>query len=267
MSIDVILTADDCGLTPAINEETVRLHRMGCITAASVMMNMPHADHALSLFADYPQLETGVHLNLTDGLALYQRGRRSTIARDDGTLKDVIQLFARSVWLGDSLERAIRDELRAQIAAYQRRAGLPTHLTTHMHFHVVPALRRIVYELADEIGVRWVRARQYRASIMPYDPFPNAPEANPSRRFIVPDYLATVQMWLDEGVQTLYENIVDVQSGSVEVVVHPDIADDPDFPPAFRYNASQRAAEVRFLEALCERFKQNQTVHLTNFLT
>lgn len=265
MSIRLSVTADDCGLTRAVNTETIRLHRAGLVTSASIMMNMPAAEEALQQFADYPQLELGVHLNLTHGSPVtVNKDPGNRITRNDGTFKDTVELFARSVFPSRKLKRAVIYELEAQIKRFVEIAGTPAHLTTHMHFQVVPSLREIVYELAEQFGIKWVRATQYRASIFPNDPIPNAPEENPPYPFIVPDYLTMVQFWQDKGPAALYESICSVDTGTLELIVHPDIPDDPDFPEYMRYDATQRAAEVRFLENLGTLLTANPAISITS---
>src|SRR5437762_4661691 len=66
----LIVTSDDCGLSPGINLATLDLHAQGIVSSASVMTNFPSTQHALELFRAYPSLSVGVHLNLSEGAPL-----------------------------------------------------------------------------------------------------------------------------------------------------------------------------------------------------
>src|SRR5215831_18887573 len=66
MDKQLIITADDFGLTQGVNEAIVRAHRNGVVTSASLMVNGGAFDSAVELAKQSPSLDIGLHLNLTD---------------------------------------------------------------------------------------------------------------------------------------------------------------------------------------------------------
>ena len=66
MSRTLIVTADDVGLHPGINEAAIRAHREGIVTSCSIVANGVAFDDAIARLRDAPSLEAGVHLTLVE---------------------------------------------------------------------------------------------------------------------------------------------------------------------------------------------------------
>ena len=66
----VIFTADDFGLSPALNGAVALAHRRGLLRCASLMAAGPHFLEAVRLARDLPDLCLGVHLTLIQGRAV-----------------------------------------------------------------------------------------------------------------------------------------------------------------------------------------------------
>src|SRR5271169_3437319 len=78
----VIVTADDFGLTSAINAGVVEAHERGIVTAASLMATGEAFEDAVDRARAAPSLEIGVHVTLDDEQSLV-RGMR-TLTTVDG---------------------------------------------------------------------------------------------------------------------------------------------------------------------------------------
>jgi predicted glycoside hydrolase/deacetylase ChbG (UPF0249 family) len=126
-------------------------------------------------------------------------------------------------------------------------AGIqPAHITTHHHFHSMPALRNIIRDLARDYQVSWVRNSELRLAIIPFNPvfsqkidknFPNTP-----------DYLTIVQMWREYPPENLLNAILKLD-GWLELVVHPCLATDPTYPSDVIYSPLERNREVEYLQS------------------
>jgi len=255
MSVELLVTCDDCGLSEGINQAVHDLYVKHHVTVASVMTNFPAAQHAFELFQPLRGLEIGVHLNLSDGFPLTELPTSSELIRSDGHFRDRLLLYAQSFFPSSTLRASIRNELIAQIEVCRRAGFEPAHLTTHTHFHVIPALREIVFELADTYNVNWVRAIRYRATILPFnpiltpDPLPDAPAS-----YGVPDYTIPIKYWLETPPEQLLQTLSEV-TGRVEMVVHPSYTPDPTFPSEVRYLPEERHREQRYLEQVMTALK------------
>ena len=65
--IQLIVNADDFGLTEGTNYGIIDGHINGLVNSTTMMMNMPGTEHAVHLAKEYKTLGVGVHLVLTAG--------------------------------------------------------------------------------------------------------------------------------------------------------------------------------------------------------
>ena len=251
----LIVTADDCGVTEAVNRETFALHQRGYVSAASVMTNFPAYQHALELFRASPSLDIGVHLNLTDGAPVTRFGPpHSHLLRDDRRFRDKFSLYLRGLFFNKEAIRWIRNELDLQMRRCQDAGVTPRHITTHHHFHTLPILREIAHELAAVYQVEWVRGHNFRATLTPKPFLLRKQSRSPRYSFDLPDYMAGVQAWMRRPPEELAQTVARL-SGTVEIVVHPAPRQDPDFPAEMEYGPAPRQSEVQYLLRVIDRLR------------
>lgn len=248
MNKQLTVTCDDCGLSEGINSATADLHERGIATAASIITNFPAAQHAFDLFARYPTLELGVHLNLSDGYPLTEIKRLSPLTWNDGRFQPKGILHLRAFFPGASFLELAEAELRAQIEVFVQAGLRPKHLTTHHHFHSISSLRGIVLRLADEYGVSWVRAHRVGAGVVPQNPFYTTGRRE-SNGVAIPDHLIGVKWWLGYDPERLLA-VLKTLEGTVELVVHPCTPEDRSFPDGVSYLPRERFQERCYLENL-----------------
>ena len=250
----LFVTCDDCGLSEGINQAALRLHERGMAQGASVLANFPATRHALDLFRSVPTLGIGVHLNLTDGVPLTAPAAHAGLTRPDGGFRAMRPLLWRSIRPVPSLLAAAETELRAQVDVVVE-AGLPVHhLSTHLQFHLVPALRLIVLRLAEAYHVPWVRPWRLRATIMPVNPLLDRRIRSAAGQS-APDYFAVVKYWLGLPPSALAHALAAVP-GNVELVVHPGVEQDQTFPVGVHHSPRERQSETRYLERCWPLFKR-----------
>jgi chitin disaccharide deacetylase len=140
----LIVNADDFGFTPDVNQGIVESHRLGILTASTLMANGAAFDDAVRLARETPSLDIGCHLVLISGRSLLT-GRAYPL-----TVPRLAAALAR---------REIRpyDELKAQVCHILRAGIQPTHLDTHKHTHLAPPVLDAVARIAEEFGIHWVR--------------------------------------------------------------------------------------------------------------
>ena len=66
----LVVNADDFGISRGVNRGIVEAHRQGIVTSASLMPNLPSAEDALTRATTFPGLGLGLHLTLTAGAPL-----------------------------------------------------------------------------------------------------------------------------------------------------------------------------------------------------
>lgn len=159
----LIVNADDFGLTLGVSKGIVDAHREGIVRSTTLMANGAAFGTAVSISRRTPGLGIGVHLNLTMGKPVSFARTIPSLVDHDGCLhlspgRLLRALVARRVNLAE-----VETELREQITKVFRAGIRPTHLDGHKHVHVMPGLSEIVIRLAQEFSIRSVRCPQEAA--------------------------------------------------------------------------------------------------------
>lgn len=137
----VIFNADDFGYSKGVNYGIIAAYQYGVVRSATMMVNMPEADHAFSLMRQYPGLRVGVHLTLTCGRPL--GNDVPSLVDEEGNFRSIHDIFARA------RPEEIELELARQIEKFLASGFVPTHLDSHHHVHGHPLVQPIVLRLAE----------------------------------------------------------------------------------------------------------------------
>ena len=153
----LIVTADDFGLHPAVNEGVSEASSAGILTAASLMVGAPAAADAVRRARELPRLRVGLHLVLADGFSVLPRERIPDLVDSEGR-------FGAGMWLDGvryfalpSLRKQLEAEIRAQFAAFARTGLFLDHVNAHKHFHLHPTLLKMIVRVGCEFGMKAVR--------------------------------------------------------------------------------------------------------------
>lgn len=151
----LIINADDFGMTAGINHAITEAHRRGAVTSATMMANGGAFAEAVQMAHASPALSVGAHIVLMNGTAVAQRV--PSLAGADRRLRPGFGSFAAAALAGGIAEADVMIEVKAQVERL-RAAGLAvTHLDTHKHAHVFPAVFRPLLRAAAELGIAAVR--------------------------------------------------------------------------------------------------------------
>ncbi|WP_017688669.1 ChbG/HpnK family deacetylase [Paenibacillus sp. PAMC 26794] len=207
MSRQVIINADDFGLSPSVNQGIIQAYLAGGITSTSMMVNMPGLDHAVSSACSLPDLGIGLHFNLTYGRPVSEPSQVPSLVNPDG-----------SFYKGDNVTiRDIADiakELDAQWNAFIQTSFTPTHLDSHQLLHQNdPRIYKIMAEKAVRENIP-LRRSQIRHSI----PDLSAPRMTDT--ILLDTYEGP------EGLRRLLHHLSSLRAGVTEIVCHPGYVDD-----------------------------------------
>jgi len=157
---DLVVNADDLGMTAGINRAIIEAHRAGIVTSASLLANGAAFDDAIDQLRRCPDLGVGLHVNLTHGRPLADAAVPSLTSRS-GRFRALGALAIRL-----SVGAVSRRDLEAEIDAQAQRiisAGItPTHFDSHENVHLHPAAASALATVARRRNVRWVRFRNQR---------------------------------------------------------------------------------------------------------
>ena len=263
MPRQLVVNADDLGLTVGVNDGIFDAHDLGILTSASLFANAPATGDAIARGRQRPSLGIGAHLALVDGAPTLPPDDVPTLVADDGRFRRswkpfIVACLQRRVSL-DDVER----ELTAQIARLQRAGVRLTHLDAHKHVHAYPPIFAIVARLAIRFGIPAVRVpyerRTSAVAASPRDPaFAQAwlnaalwPWARANYRVAAalgvrtPAFVGRVRTgFLDRA--SLAAMLRAIGRGVTELMVHPGYADD-DLRRAGTRLVESRHAEVELL--------------------
>ncbi len=154
----LILNADDFGLTAGVNRAVAELHRAGVLTSATLMARAAATDEAIAIARSTPTLGVGCHVVLVDGEpVLPARELRTLVDQHTGQFYPTLGAFLERLLTGRIRSAEIEAETAAQIALLLSKGVALTHIDTHKHVHIFPAVLRPVLRAARAAGIRAVR--------------------------------------------------------------------------------------------------------------
>ena len=156
----LIVNADDFGFTAGVNRAIVEAHRHGIVTSSTLMANGTAFDDAVRLAQTAPNLSIGCHVVLIDGQpVLDARNARFLASLRSGTagFRDNLKLFIARALTGLLDSGEIEAEVTAQIRKLQSAGIDVSHVDTHKHTHLFPAVLRPLLRAAKACGVRAIR--------------------------------------------------------------------------------------------------------------
>jgi len=152
----LIVNADDFGLTSGVNRGIIELHSAGLVTSTSLMARAGATDEALDLVLQTPTLGVGCHVVLVDGEPVLPPDQIPTLVdRKTGHFPHSLNTFLARLFTGRISAAEVEAEAGAQIDFLQQRGIRLTHIDTHKHTHVLP---QVLHPLLRAAGARGIRA-------------------------------------------------------------------------------------------------------------
>jgi predicted glycoside hydrolase/deacetylase ChbG (UPF0249 family) len=141
-----------------VNRAVAELHASGVLTSATLMAQAASAKDAAELALSTPSLGVGCHVVLVDGQPVLPPDEIPTLVdRKTGLFYPALGTFLGQLLLGRIREAEVEAEAAAQIALLQKQGLQLSHIDTHKHTHMFPAVLRPVLRAAREAGIRAVR--------------------------------------------------------------------------------------------------------------
>ncbi len=128
------------------------------------MPNGQAFDDAVKIAAHTPGLGVGIHLSLVGEECVAPQASLGGLVDAGGRLPESHIDFVKQYALGRFGVREITAEIEAQIARVLVTGIKPTHIDSHQHLHMLPALLGIVVDAARTNGIPVVRVPMETAS-------------------------------------------------------------------------------------------------------
>lgn len=133
-----IISADDFGLSLAVNEGIERAHRDGILSTASLMVAGDAAADAIARARRLPGLKVGLHLVAIEGPAVLPPAEIAALLDTEGRIpSDQLGLGLRYAFSRRS-RAALRREIAAQFRAFMASGLVLDHANAHKHMHLHP---------------------------------------------------------------------------------------------------------------------------------
>ncbi len=154
----LIITADDYGMSKAVNAAIDAGIEKGLITTTNVMVNMPEYKEALKL-KEIPNISVGLHWVLACGKPVLSKEEIPSLVAENGEFFPYPEFRSR-YRKGLIADADIRKELIAQYSLYKELMGEPDYWNTHQNTHVDFKIYPLFVDLARELGIKKMRSHQ-----------------------------------------------------------------------------------------------------------
>ena len=153
----LIITADDYGMSPAVNQAIDEGIAAGLITSTNVMMNMPVCNEAVRL--KDTAASVGLHWVLATGKPVLPKEKVPSLVAENGAFH-AYPVFRERYRKGLIRDDEIKSELLAQYERYVDLMGAPDYWNTHENVHVDFKIFDLFVDLAVQLGIRRMRSHQ-----------------------------------------------------------------------------------------------------------
>lgn len=245
----LIVNADDFGFTPGVCEGILQAHRKGVVTSTTILINAPPLSSYLEKLKQCETLDLGLHLNVTWGTPISPLSHVASLVSAEGRF---IRRGPDDGFEGVNFEE-VALEWRAQILKARSLNLNLSHLDTHHHAHMHPALLDIIAEIAKEekLAVRsqasWIRDF-LRANSIP-----------------TPDYFI-VDFYGDgkNSLEHLQNSLNLIPPGTTEVCCHPAVVDEA-LKKISSYNEPRAGEFATLTNPALKQWLSENKIQLSNF--
>jgi hypothetical protein len=158
--LQLIVNADDFGLSEDTVAATIECFEAGALTSATIMPAMPATAQALEFARSRPELGFGVHLTFTGDAGHGPLAEGVTcLTGSDGRFPPAREVRVNAL-LGRLVPEQLEREIEAQVSSVLE-SGVPvTHVDSHRHLHKFAPFREALARALPRLGIRRVRAVQ-----------------------------------------------------------------------------------------------------------
>ena len=162
---ELIVNADDFGLSGGANRAIIQAWQCGILTSASLMLGGEGCAEAVALARANPGLQVGLHLTLLQGRAVAEHPRFPSITDHAGHFNNDPVMTGMRFFFIKPLRKQIRAEIIAQIEAFLA-TGLPlSHIDGHLNIHMHPTVFDILTEVMPRYGIKTFRLSRERLDV------------------------------------------------------------------------------------------------------
>jgi predicted glycoside hydrolase/deacetylase ChbG (UPF0249 family) len=168
---NLIVNADDFGLTAGVNRAIVECNAAGIVSSTTLMASGRAFGDAVAAAGLAPKVSVGCHVVLVDGTPVSALDSVDTLlairSAEPDKFFSSLSAFAARAMLGGFDRDQLMAEATAQIRKLQAAGIQVTHLDTHKHAHIFPEILTALLRAARICGVRAIRNPFVPLKVMP----------------------------------------------------------------------------------------------------
>jgi len=154
---NLIVTADDFGISKEVNEAVEAAHKSGILTATSLMVGEPFAADAVERARALPTLGVGLHVALSRARPVSPLAQIPDLVDRDGLLRSGLVGAGFRFFFLPSVRHQLEVEISAQFEAFAK-TGLPLdHVNAHNHLHLHPTVLSLMFKIGRKFDMKSVR--------------------------------------------------------------------------------------------------------------
>jgi hopanoid biosynthesis associated protein HpnK len=150
---ELIINADDFGLSEGTNRAIAHAFREGILTSASLMVRGGAFEQAVSVARENPGLQVGLHLTLVQGRSVLSPGEIPALVDGKGNFPHAPVNAGMRYFFDKSLKTELYREIEAQIRAFHQTGICLSHIDGHLNIHMHPVVFDILMELMPKYRI------------------------------------------------------------------------------------------------------------------
>ena len=151
----VLLTADDYGMCPEVDEAIEKLAEYGTLSTTNVLTNF-NTDFTNSPLKNKENFSIGIHWNVTTGRPVTDPQKIPTLVKENGDFYSIDE-FRYRYRKGLIDAKDLRTELLNQYDIYYKYFGVPEYWNSHENSALYPKEFKVVESVALEKGIKCTR--------------------------------------------------------------------------------------------------------------
>jgi hopanoid biosynthesis associated protein HpnK len=150
---ELIINADDFGLSEGANLAILKAYREGILASASLMVGGSSFEQAVSIAGQNTGLQVGLHLTLVQGRSVLPSEEIPELVDQEGNFTTNPVKAGMRYFFKKSLKSRLRLEIEAQILKFLE-TGIPlSHIDGHLNIHMHPVVFDILLQLMPKYGI------------------------------------------------------------------------------------------------------------------
>lgn len=158
----LIVTADDFGLSLAVNQAVEQAFNEGILTTTSLMAGAAQVQDAIDRARRNPGLRIGLHVVVARGRPVLPADEIPDLVDANGRFMENLFLSGVRIFFLPGVKRQLEREIEAQFKAFHEFGLTLDHVNAHNHMHLHPTVFGLILKVGRKYGLRSLR--------IPYEP-------------------------------------------------------------------------------------------------